>query len=149
MVELIDGSTIAQLGVTDMRLPIQYAFSYPDRWGALLPPLDLTRCGALEFLPPDTARFPCLRLAYDALIAGGTMPVALNAANEVAVEAFLAGRLPFPAIAQDHRTDAVGTRCAKDRLAGRRPRSGSLGARVLQGTDRQLRIASVGGRRLC
>ena len=100
MVELTDGSTIAQLGVTDMRLPIQYAFSYPDRWGALLPPLDLTRCGALEFQPPDTARFPCLRLAYDALIAGGTMPVALNAANEVAVDAFLAGRLPFPAIAQ-------------------------------------------------
>ena len=100
MVELTDGSTIAQLGVTDMRLPIQYAFSYPDRWGALLPPLDLTRCGALEFQPPDMVRFPCLRLAYDALIAGGTMPVALNAANEVAVEAFLAGRLPFPAIAQ-------------------------------------------------
>ncbi len=100
MVELTDGSTIAQLGVTDMRLPIQYAFSYPDRWGALLPALDLTRCGALEFEAPDTARFPCLRLAYDALVAGGTMPVALNAANEVAVDAFLAGRLPFPAIAQ-------------------------------------------------
>ena len=100
MVELTDGSTIAQLGVTDMRLPIQYAFSYPDRWGALLPPLDLTTCGALEFQPPDMVRFPCLRLAYDALNAGGTMPVALNAANEVAVEAFLAGRLPFPAIAQ-------------------------------------------------
>jgi len=100
MVELTDGSTIAQLGVTDMRLPIQYAFSYPERWGALLPPLDLTRCGVLEFEPPDTARFPCLRLAYDALTAGGTMPVALNAANEVAVDAFLAGRLSFPAIAQ-------------------------------------------------
>jgi 1-deoxy-D-xylulose-5-phosphate reductoisomerase len=100
MVELTDGSTIAQLGVTDMRLPIQYAFSYPDRWGALLPPLDLTRCGVLEFQPPDTARFPCLRLAYDALTAGGTMPVALNAANEVAVDAFLTGRLPFTAIAQ-------------------------------------------------
>ena len=100
MVELIDGSTIAQLGVTDMRLPIQYAFSYPDRWGALLPPLDLTRCGVLEFQPPDTTRFPCLRLAYDALTAGGTMPVALNAANEVAVDAFLTGRLTFTAIAQ-------------------------------------------------
>ena len=99
MVELTDGSTIAQLGVTDMRLPIQYAFSYPERWGALLPPLDLTRCGVLEFHAPDIERFPCLRLAYDALRAGGTMPVALNAANEVAVEAFLAGRLPFPAIA--------------------------------------------------
>ena len=100
MVELTDGSTIAQLGVTDMRLPIQYAFSYPDRWGALLPPLDLTRCGVLEFQPPDTTRFPCLRLAYDALTAGGTMPVALNAANEVAVDAFLTGRLTFTAIAQ-------------------------------------------------
>jgi len=100
MVELTDGSTIAQLGVTDMRLPIQYAFSYPERWAAALPPLDLTRSGALEFLPPDTARFPCLRLAYEALHAGGTMPVALNAANEIAVDAFLNGRLPFPAIAQ-------------------------------------------------
>jgi 1-deoxy-D-xylulose-5-phosphate reductoisomerase len=100
MVELIDGSTIAQLGVTDMRLPIQYAFSYPDRWDACLPALDLTRAGALEFLPPDMDRFPCLGLAYDALSTGGTMPVALNAANEVAVEAFLAGRIAFPAIAQ-------------------------------------------------
>ena len=100
MVELTDGSTIAQLGVTDMRLPIQYAFSYPERWEASLPPLDLTRSAALEFLPPDTGRFPCLRLAYEALRAGGTMPVALNAANEIAVDAFLAGRLPFPAIAQ-------------------------------------------------
>ena len=100
MVELTDGSTIAQLGVTDMRLPIQYAFSYPDRWGPLLPPLDLLRAGTLEFFPPDTGRFPCLRLAADALAAGGTMPVVLNAANEVAVEAFLEGRLAFPAIAQ-------------------------------------------------
>jgi 1-deoxy-D-xylulose-5-phosphate reductoisomerase len=100
MVEMIDGSTIAQLGVTDMRLPIQYAFSYPDRWDGCLPALDLTRAGALEFLPPDRDRFPCLQLAYDALVAGGTMPVALNAANEVAVEAFLEGRLAFPAIAQ-------------------------------------------------
>ena len=100
MVELKDGSTIAQLGVTDMRLPIQYAFSYPDRWEAALPALDLTRSGALEFGTPDLDRFPCLRLAYDALRAGGTMMVALNAANEVAVDAFLAGRLPFPAIAR-------------------------------------------------
>ncbi len=98
MVELTDGSTIAQLGLTDMRLPIQYAFSYPERWGPMLPSLDLTRCGALEFIAPDVKRFPCLRLAYQALEAGGTMPVALNAANEVAVDAFLAGRLSFPAI---------------------------------------------------
>jgi 1-deoxy-D-xylulose-5-phosphate reductoisomerase len=99
MVELKDGSTIAQLGVTDMRLPIQYAFSYPERWEATLPTLDLTR-SALEFAAPDLDRFPCLRLAYDALDVGGTMMVALNAANEVAVDAFLAGRLPFPAISR-------------------------------------------------
>jgi 1-deoxy-D-xylulose-5-phosphate reductoisomerase len=110
MVELTDGSTIAQLGVTDMRLPIQYAFSYPERWDAPLPPLDLTRCGALEFHAPDLDRFPCLGLAYDALRAAGTMPVVLNAANEVAVEAFLAGRLSFPAIAQVIR----GTMAAHD-----------------------------------
>ncbi len=100
MVELKDGSTIAQLGVTDMRLPIQYAFSYPDRWEAALPTLDLTRSAALEFASPDLDRFPCLRLAYQALRVGGTMMVALNAANEVAVDAFLAGRLPFPAISR-------------------------------------------------
>jgi 1-deoxy-D-xylulose-5-phosphate reductoisomerase len=100
LVELTDGSTIAQLGVTDMRLPIQYAFSYPDRWDARLARLDLTSAGALEFESPDLRRFPCLGLAYRALEAGGTMMVALNAANEVAVEAFLGGRLPFPAIAQ-------------------------------------------------
>jgi 1-deoxy-D-xylulose-5-phosphate reductoisomerase len=100
MVELTDGSTIAQLGVTDMRLPIQYAFSYPERWEAPLPPLDLARAGTLEFMPPDLERFPCLALAYRALRRGGTAMVALNAANEVAVEAFLAGRLAFPTIAR-------------------------------------------------
>ena len=67
MVELVDGSIIAQLGVTDMRLPIQYAFSYPERWAAPLPSLDLARAGRLEFEPPDTARFPCLDLAFRAL----------------------------------------------------------------------------------
>jgi 1-deoxy-D-xylulose-5-phosphate reductoisomerase len=100
MVELTDGSTIAQLGVTDMRLPIQYAFSYPERWPSTLPALDFARLGSLEFLAPDLDRFPCLRLAYDALRAGGTAAVVLNAANEVAVEAFLEGRLPFPGIAR-------------------------------------------------
>jgi 1-deoxy-D-xylulose-5-phosphate reductoisomerase len=98
MVELHDGSVIAQLGVTDMRLPIQYACSYPDRWEAALPSLDLTRTPRLEFHPPDTARFPCLTLAYRALREPGTLPVVLNAANEVAVETFLEGRLAFPAI---------------------------------------------------
>ncbi len=99
LVELRDGSMIAQLGVTDMRLPIQYAFSYPDRWGGACARLDLASCGPLEFHEPDTDRFPCLALAYQALEAGGTMPVVLNAANEVAVEAFLQGRLGFTAIA--------------------------------------------------
>jgi 1-deoxy-D-xylulose-5-phosphate reductoisomerase len=98
MVAMIDGSVIAQLGVTDMRLPIQYAFSYPDRWTAPLPPLDLTTCGALEFAAPDTARFPCLDLAFRALRGDAGLPVVLNAANEVAVAAFLDGRLAFTAI---------------------------------------------------
>lgn len=98
MVELSDGSVIAQLGVTDMRLPIQYACSYPERWEAMLPPLDITRAGRLEFFPPAHDRFPCLGLAYEALRAGGTVPVVLNAANEVAVELFLEGRLGFVAI---------------------------------------------------
>jgi 1-deoxy-D-xylulose-5-phosphate reductoisomerase len=100
MVELTDGSLIAQLGVTDMRLPIQYAFTYPERWPAPLPSLDLAHAGRLEFHAPDTAVFPCLGLAYEALEAGRSVPVVLNAANEVAVELFLAGRLAFPTIAQ-------------------------------------------------
>jgi 1-deoxy-D-xylulose-5-phosphate reductoisomerase len=99
MAELCDGSIIAQMGVTDMRLPIQYAFSYPDRWAAPVPPLDMARAMTLEFHPPDTARFPCLRLAYHALEAGGGMTAVLNAANEVAVAAFLDRRLSFPGIA--------------------------------------------------
>ncbi|MBI3492951.1 MAG: 1-deoxy-D-xylulose-5-phosphate reductoisomerase [Acidobacteria bacterium] len=98
MVELTDGSLIAQLGVTDMRLPIQYAFSYPERWRAPLPTLDLTAAGRLEFETPDTRAFPCLRLAYRALEAARSLPVVLNAANEVAVARFLEGRIGFTAI---------------------------------------------------
>jgi 1-deoxy-D-xylulose-5-phosphate reductoisomerase len=98
LVELSDGSVIAQLGVTDMRLPIQYACSYPERWDATLPPLDLTRAGHLEFHAPAHDRFPCLGLAYRALRAGGTLPAVLNAANEVAVEEFLEGKLGFTSI---------------------------------------------------
>ncbi len=98
MVELRDGSVIAQLGITDMRLPIQYAFSYPERWDGTLERLDLTRAGRLEFLPPDPGRFPCLALAFRALRNGGALPIVLNAANELAVEAFLAHRLPFMAV---------------------------------------------------
>ena len=100
MVELIDGSILAQLGVTDMRLPIQYAFSYPERWPAPLAALDLAREGRLEFHAPDTAAFPCLRLAYRALEAARSLPVVLNAANEIAVARFLDGRIGFTAIAQ-------------------------------------------------
>jgi 1-deoxy-D-xylulose-5-phosphate reductoisomerase len=100
LVELIDGSLIAQLGVTDMRLPIQYACSYPERWDMPLPSLDLTRAGRLEFHAPAHDRFPCLGLAYRALREGGTLPVVLNAANEVAVESFLEGKLGFTAIPQ-------------------------------------------------
>jgi 1-deoxy-D-xylulose-5-phosphate reductoisomerase len=120
MVELRDGSVIAQLGLTDMRLPIQYAFSYPDRWETSLPSLDLTRLGRLDFLPPDPAKFPCLGLAMRALRDGRALPVVLNAANEVAVAAFLDGRLTFPGIAAviEH---------AMDELEPRSPDVGSLG----------------------
>jgi 1-deoxy-D-xylulose-5-phosphate reductoisomerase len=116
MVELRDGSVIAQLGVTDMRLPIQYACSYPERWDAPLPRLDLRRTGPLEFHDPDRAAFPCLDLAYGALRAGGTAAVVLNAANEVAVEAFLEGTLRFTGIApviqrtlEAHRVEPAST----------------------------------------
>jgi len=98
MVELRDGSIIAQLGMTDMRLPIQYAFAYPDRWDAPVPFLDLTKVGPLEFLEPAWDDFPCLRLAYRALDAERSLPIVLNAANEVAVSSFLEGRLAFTSI---------------------------------------------------
>jgi 1-deoxy-D-xylulose-5-phosphate reductoisomerase len=98
LVELRDGSIIAQMGLTDMRLPIQYAFSYPDRWDAPVPFLDLMRCGPLEFFAPAWDDFPCLALAYRALEAERSLPIVLNAANEVAVAAFLEGRLGFTAI---------------------------------------------------
>ena len=100
MVEFVDGSLIAQLGVTDMRLPIQYAFSYPDRWPAPVPPLDLARPRQLDFDVADTRVFPCLSLAYRALRGPASLAVVLNAANEVAVARFLDGGLSFPGIAQ-------------------------------------------------
>lgn len=100
IVELTDGSMIAQMGSTDMRLPIQYAFSYPDRWEAPVPFLDLTRCVPFEFHEPAWDDFPCLRLAYRALGAERSLPIVLNAANEVAVASFLEGRLGFSAIAR-------------------------------------------------
>lgn len=103
MVEMIDGSIIAQLGVTDMRHAIQYALTYPDRTESSLEPLDLAMMGRLDFEEPDTSRFPCLQMAYEALEKGGTMPAALNAANEVAVQAFLDGKIPFADIAATNR----------------------------------------------
>jgi 1-deoxy-D-xylulose-5-phosphate reductoisomerase len=98
MIELVDGSFKAQLGVTDMRHPIQYALTWPQRWASALPPFDPVAAGPLEFERPDLERFPCLALAYRALRDGGAAPAVLNAANEVAVEAFLEGRLGFAGI---------------------------------------------------
>jgi 1-deoxy-D-xylulose-5-phosphate reductoisomerase len=100
MVEFIDGSVIAQLGVTDMRLPIQYAFSYPERWTAPLPSLDLAQAGRLEFEHADIERFPCLALAFRALRGDPGLSIVLNAANEIAVAAFLEQRLGFMEIPQ-------------------------------------------------
>ncbi|MDQ3010728.1 MAG: 1-deoxy-D-xylulose-5-phosphate reductoisomerase [Acidobacteriota bacterium] len=95
MVEMIDGSILAQLGVTDMRHAIQYALTYPDRRPSQLPKLDLATLSKLEFFTPETDKFPCIKLAYRALRTGGTMPAVLNAANEVTVAAFLDERIKF------------------------------------------------------
>jgi len=98
MVEYVDGSVLAQLGNPDMRTPIAYALGYPDRIDAGVSSLDLLRVGRLDFEAPDLRKFPCLALAYHALERGGTAPAVLNAANEVAVEAFLEGQIPFTGI---------------------------------------------------
>src|SRR5215831_18093353 len=95
MVEMVDGSILAQLGVTDMRLMIQYALTYPDRMPTELPPLGIDKLARLEFFEPDLERFPCLGLAYDAMRQGGTMPAVMSAANEIAVAAFLDRRIRF------------------------------------------------------
>ena len=99
LVEYIDGSVVAQLGVPDMRIPIAYALSYPERLGLGLSRLSLSQCGDLSFDKPDYDRFPALRLAFAALEHGRVQPAVLNAANEVAVEGFLAGRIDFVDIA--------------------------------------------------
>ncbi|ETX01485.1 1-deoxy-D-xylulose-5-phosphate reductoisomerase [Candidatus Entotheonella palauensis] len=95
MVEFHDGSVLAQLGIPDMRVPISYALTYPDRLPNALPALDLFEVQTLNFYPPDFDRFPCLRLAFEAARLGGTMPAVLNAANEIAVQAFLDGQIGF------------------------------------------------------
>ncbi len=115
MVEFVDGTVLAQLGVTDMRLPIQYALSYPERWEAAIPGMDFSRSMRLDFETPDHEHFPCLGLAYRALQGGGSLPAVLNAANEEAVAAFLDARVPFTAIhdavsevMDDHRPAPLG-----------------------------------------
>jgi 1-deoxy-D-xylulose-5-phosphate reductoisomerase len=114
MVELVDGSIIAQLGVTDMRHAIQYALTFPTRKPTELAPLDFARLSNLTFETPDLERFPCLNLAYEALKKGGTMPAVLNAANEIAVQAFLDGKIGLSQIPRiiesvmnEHETQAV------------------------------------------
>jgi 1-deoxy-D-xylulose-5-phosphate reductoisomerase len=100
LVQLNDGASLAHLGHPDMRVPISYALHYPDRADVPVPLLDLAEVGALTFERPDTGTFACLRLAREAAVAGGTAPCVLNAANEVAVHAFLRGELPFTGIAR-------------------------------------------------
>ncbi len=100
MVEFSDGSVKAQLGIPDMKLPIHYALTYPDRIATNYPRLDIASIGTLTFEQPDLDAFPCLRLAGEALRSGGTAPATLNAANEIAVAAFLRGELSFPGIAE-------------------------------------------------
>src|SRR2546421_7971956 len=114
MIELVDGSVMAQMGVTDMRHAIQYALTYPERRETRLPPLDLAKLSSLNFEQPDLDRFPCISLAYRALRTGGTLPAALNAANEEAVQAFIGERISFPdssevikRVMDDHRTHDV------------------------------------------
>jgi 1-deoxy-D-xylulose-5-phosphate reductoisomerase len=110
MVEFYDGSVLAQLGIPDMRIPISYALAYPERLPNALPSLNLFDIQTLSFYPPDFQRFPCLHLAFEAARAGGTMPAVLNAANEVAVQAFLDETIAFldiPAIIEATMTQHV------------------------------------------
>lgn len=127
LVEFRDGTALAQLGRTDMRIPIQYALTYPDVLETPLEPMNFRETFSLHFEPPDHAAFPSLGLAHRALELGGTTPAAFNAANEVAVAAFLEGRITFPRIteAAEHivsrhapsAVDGVGTALAADREA--------------------------------
>ena len=116
MVEYRDGSVIAQMGIADMRVPISYALSFPQRLPLTLPRLDLFRKGGLTFMPPDSERYPCLKLAYQSIEMGETMPAILNAANEVSVNAFIKGTIRFTDIPiliqrvmEDHEVKSVHT----------------------------------------
>jgi 1-deoxy-D-xylulose-5-phosphate reductoisomerase len=131
LVEYVDGTFIAQLSINDMRFPIQYALAWPERLVSTLPSLDLAEVGRLSFERPDTGRFPALELARQALRAGGEMPAVLNAANEVAVGAFLEGGLGFVGIAE----------CVRDVLEAWAGRSRSLGSlEQALAVDREARI---------
>jgi 1-deoxy-D-xylulose-5-phosphate reductoisomerase len=140
MVEFQDGSILAQLSVTDMRLPIQYALSWPDRWQAALPPLDLAECGALTFERADTLRFPCLDLAFRALAGDPGLPIVLNAANEVAVGAFLEGRLAFTAI-----PEVIGGCMDRYERDGRREVQSLADVRAIDAEARRFASGSFGG----
>jgi 1-deoxy-D-xylulose-5-phosphate reductoisomerase len=100
MVEYADGSVVAQVSATDMRMPIQYALTYPERAAAPVPRLDWSESRTWTFEAPDLGRFPLLKLAYDCQKTGGSATCTLNAADEIAVEAFLAGQIGFPEIAE-------------------------------------------------
>jgi 1-deoxy-D-xylulose-5-phosphate reductoisomerase len=99
MVDYVDGSVLAQMGNPDMRTPIAHAMAYPERFDSGVAPLDIFQVRQMDFEQPDLARFPCLRLAYEAVAAGGIMPTVLNAANEIAVAAFLDKHIKFTDIA--------------------------------------------------
>ena len=131
LVEYIDGSVVAQLGNPDMRTPIAYALAFPERIESDVRPLDLFEVATLQFERPDMARFHCLRLAYDALRAGGATPVYLNAANEIAVESFLAGRLPFDRIP-----------VLIEEVLGRLPAAGTDSLERILGADERARSAA-------
>ncbi len=132
LVEFVDGSQLAQLSHSDMCLPIQYAFTYPERLASPVQFLDLATVGRLSFEEPDHQRFPALRLARRAGEAGGTAPCVLNAANEVAVAAFLERRIPFPVISH----------CVEAALDGHKP-SAARDLDVLQEVDREARLSAV------
>jgi 1-deoxy-D-xylulose-5-phosphate reductoisomerase len=140
MVEFKDGTMLAQLGRTDMRIPIQYALSYPEVWTTPLQPMDLSAALSLTFEPPDHTRFKSLALARHALDLGGTTPAAMNAANEVAVQAFLDGEIPFPAITDvvsevvatqaRHEAAVLGDVLAADQAAREQARRACAMARI-------------------
>jgi len=132
MIEMVDGSVIAQMGITDMRHAIQYALTYPQRYACELPPLDLAALSALHFEAPDLDRFPCIGLAYRALNEGGTLPAAMNAANEEAVGAFIEERIGLTEIPQ-----------VIDAVMNSHSNQPALEIETILEADRQARLAAI------